>query len=364
MARIKTLKGFMKINQKNILFTCVLCFSTLIEAQTPQQLPKEASEQYVTYRDNSISDEFNSEELDHNKWGRRNTGGTSIEDYVNDTSLVKMEQETTNGLTTKFVSIKGTTQNKAPKTAGLVSNASGFYGFYTVRFRFRGFDTDDVIEKGSVWHPSVWCAIQNNTDGSKKSSVSDSNFWIEIDFMEWENGENGWSSDAPARLKDSKGVKRKVITKGKDAEKGIMAKGPFQTYTPIWQTIGLEYTPEYLKLWQWNSGKWNHIGERIVQFVEEDLTNPESKYTLNTIGKNARKPAFWYLGNIVARYVLEKVEDGTNTHTMNDLSVDFDFFRYYRHKYAENIDWPWENGLQKGNNKIEKDNSPIERIIN
>jgi hypothetical protein len=330
----------------------------LVNAQTPQQLP-EKGDQYEVYRDNSVSDEFNSGKLDTKKWGRRNTGGGSIEGYVNDKSLVQLEKETKNGFTTKFVSIKATKEKGAPKTAGLVSKATGFYGFYTVRFRFRGFDTADVKEKGSVWHPAVWCALQNNTDGVKRTATKDKSFWTEIDFMEWENGANGWSSDAPARLKDSKGVKRKVVTKGKGAEKAIMTKGPFQTYDPVWQTIGLEYTPEYLKLWKWTNGEWIHMGNRVVKFVEEDKAIPESKYTLHTIGKNARKPAFWLLGNIVARYVLAKVENGTNTHTMNDLSVDFDFFRYYRHKSTENIDWMWENGVKNGGGKIKKDFSPI-----
>ena len=81
-----------------------------------------------------------------------------------------------------------------------------------------------------------------------------------------------------------------------------------------------------------------------MNFVEDDEVHPESKYTISTIGKKARKPAFWLLGNIVAGHILEKVEGGTNTHTMNDLSVDFDYFRYYRHKDAESLDWPWKDG--------------------
>lgn len=327
-------------------------------AQTPQQLPKKGN-QYETYRDASISDEFNDKVLDVVKWNRRNTGGASIEGYVNDKSLVIMENETKQGTTTKYVSIKGTTEKGSPKTAGLVSNASAFYGFYTVKFRFRGFDTDDVKEKGSVWHPSVWSAIGNYTNEKKRSSVKNSNFWTEIDFMEWENRANGWSSDAPSRIKDSKGKKRKVVTHGKGAEKAIMTKGPFQTYAPVWQTIGLEYTPEYLKLWEWKNGEWIHMGKRVVKFIEEDETNPESKYTISTIGKNARKPVFWYLGNIVARHVLAKVENGTNKHTINDLSVDFDFFRYYRHKSTKSLDWSWENGLRNGGGKVKKDTSKI-----
>ena len=332
-------------------------------AQTPQQLPENGN-QYETYRDNSISDEFNSEKLNTNKWGRRNTGGASIENYVADKSLVVMEKETNKGVTTKFVSIKGTTEKGSPKTAGLVSNASAFYGFYTVKFRFRGFDTEDVKEKSSVWHPSVWSAIGNYTGGKKKSSVKNSAFWTEIDFMEWENKANGWSSDAPSRIRDSKGKKRKVVTQGKGAEKAIMTKGPFQTYDPVWQTIGLEYTPEYIKLWEWKNGEWVHMGKRVVKFVEESEANPERKYTISTIGKKARQPMFWYLGNIVAKHVLAKVEKGTNTYTMNDLSVDFDFFRYYRHKSTRDIDWNWENGVKQGGGKIKKDFSPIQATKN
>ncbi|GAA4236419.1 hypothetical protein GCM10022291_20710 [Postechiella marina] len=327
-------------------------------AQSPQQLPENGN-QYESFRDNSISDEFNSKTLNTAKWGRRNTGGGSIQGHENDKSLVVMEKETLKGQTTNYVSIKGTTENGSPKTAGLVSNASAFYGFYTVKFRFRGFDDPEVIEKGSVWHPSVWSAIGNYTGGKKKSSIKNSDSWTEIDFMEWENRANGWSSDAPSRFRDSKGVKRKVLTKGKNAEKAIMTKGPFQTYAPVWQTIGLEYTPEYIKLWQWKNGEWAHMGKRVVKFVKEDEVNPESKYTISTIGKSARKPTFWYLGNIVAGFILEKVENGTNTHTIKDLSVDFDFFRYYRHKSTKNLDWPWENGLKNGGGKVKKDASKI-----
>ncbi|QVY66123.1 hypothetical protein [Polaribacter sp. Q13] len=352
------------LNSKLIVFFISLLISNIVLAQTPVQLPENTGDQYEIYRDNSVSDEFNDKILDSEKWGRRNTGGASIQGHENDASLVIMEKEKKNGKTTKYVSIKATKENGSPKTAGLVSQAAGFYGFYTVKFRFRGFDTDDVKEKGSVWHPSVWSATGNYTNEKKRSSIKNSAFWTEIDLMEWENGPNGWSSDAPARFRDSKGVKRKVITKGKGAEKAIMTKGPFQTYDPVWQTLGLEYTPEYIKLWQWKNDEWVHMGKRVVKFVDEDETNPESKYTINTIGKNARNPAFWYLGNIVAGYVLEKVEKGINKHTINDLSVDFDFFRYYRHKSLENTDWDWENGLKNGGGEVQKDFSEIETVKN
>lgn len=346
----------MSIKNKTLLFPFsfigMLLLPILLVAQTVKELPKKVRCNYVNYIDASVSDEFNSNKLDEKKWTRRNSGGASIQDYYKDTSLVKMEQEReTDGGVINFVSLKASAPKGKPKTAGLVNTASAFYGFYTVRFRFRGFNTDEVKEKGSIWHPSVWCGITNHNADIKKMSTKKNDHWTEIDFMEWENGANGWSSDAPSRFKDSKGVKRKVITKGKGAEKAIMTKGPIQEYAPIWQTLGLEYTPEYLKLWQWIDGEWKHIGNRVINFVEDDLQTPENSYTLSTIGKKARKPVFWVLGNIVARHIAAKINKGINKHTMNDLSVDFDFFRYYRHKEAENMDWLWENGKAKGSKR-------------
>ncbi|NIJ45931.1 hypothetical protein FHR24_002402 [Wenyingzhuangia heitensis] len=346
------------MNMNYFAFVGCLLISVCAKAQTPKELPNKNGEQYTTYRDNSVSDEFNSNSLDTNKWSRRNSGGASIQNYDTDESLVVIEKDADG---TQYISIKASAPNGVPKTAGIVNKASAFYGFYTVRFRFRGFNTSDVKEKGSIWHPSVWCGVTNHHSDDKRKSTK-SKFWTEIDFMEWENGANGWSSDAPARLTDSYRKTRKVVTKGKDAEKAIMTKGPFKTYAPEWQTLGLEYTPEYIKLWQWKNGKWEHIGERVVHFVEEDVTTPEKKYTLSTIGKNARQPTFWVLGNIVAGYILKKVEEGTTTHTMNDLATDFDFFRYYRHNSILDEDWLWENGVRNGGGKELKDTSFIEAI--
>ena len=336
-----------------VVCTCFLVNTSLV-CQTVKELPKETKENYVSYRDASISDEFNDDVLDTNKWGRRNTGTSSTKNHYKDESLVTMEKEKLgDNVETNFVSIKGTAKNGPIITAGIVSRASGYYGFYVVRFRFRGFDTQEIKDKGTIWHPSVWSGRQDNIDGVDRFS-SAADHWIEIDLMEWENGENGWSSDAPARFTDSKGIKRKVITKGAGAEKAIMKKEVVQSYQPVWQTIGLEYTPDYLKLWKWDEDDWVCYGERVVRFVDDDMVNPEIKYSINSIGKKARKPCFWLLGNIVAGYINERVEKGTNMQTMDDMSVDFDFFRYYRHVGAEHIDWPWENEKPNGSPDIMK----------
>lgn len=341
------------------VFIISICVWQLTYGQTSQQLPEGTHENYVTYRDASISDEFNGSKLDLKKWGRRNTGGYMVEDFHKDSSLVTMEsRDLRNGNQVNYVSVKGIGEDGPIRTAGIVSRASGYYGFYVVRFRYRGFNTVDVTEYGNIWHPAVWAARTDHIDGVSRTTCG-SDFWLEIDFMEWVG--KYWGSDAPARITDSKGVKRKVVTKEPGLEKGIMRE-KVAILDSVWQTIGLEYSPEHLKLWEWKEGQWRHIGDRVVEFVEDDLVIPESRYTISTIGRKARTPAFWILGNVVSRYLYDDIENGTTNRAMNDVAIDFDFFRYFRHVDTEEMDWPWENELSNGGGAIQKDSSAVEPV--
>ncbi|WP_068473293.1 hypothetical protein [Saccharicrinis aurantiacus] len=339
---------------KLIVLIITLGLTQLSVSQSSQQLPKGTKENYTKYIDYSISDEFNGKGLDLTKWGRRNTGGYMVERYHADSTLVVMEQDGD----AKYVSIKASAKDGPIRTAGIVSRASGYYGFYVVKFRYRGFDSDDVRTNKSIWHPSVWSGCQDNIDGVKRTTVKGKSPWLEIDFMEWETGPNGWSCDAPARFTDSKGKKRKVITKGPGLEKAILNE-PVNIMDDRWQTIGLEYSPDHLKIWAWDGNNWNHIGERVATFVDVDEAAPEKSYTISTIGKPARTPMFWLLGNVVSRYLYPKIEDGTSKYNKDDLAVDFDYFRYYRHASAEKLDWSWENELPNGGGKIQKQKCPV-----
>lgn len=335
-----------------LAFGCSVFLTSYSHAQTAAQLPLGTRENYVAYTDNSVSDEFNAGVLDTTKWGRRNTKSTVSEHY-NDPTLVVMEQETQGGESVQYVSIKGTGDNPDQsssnpiRTAGIVSRATGFYGFYSLRFRFRGFDTPEVAQNGTIWHPAVWGARNDSIDGVNRSNAP-ADAWTEIDFVEWENGPNGWSSDAPARFRDSDNVVRKVITSGPDAEKASMHKGPIQEYSSDWQTVGLEYSPDHLKLWKWDSDQWSHFGERVVDFVPDDPVTPENSFTLNTIADSARSPQFWILGSVVGDWIVDRIVNGTNNHEIHDMAFDVDFFRYYRHVTAEDMDWAWENELPSG----------------
>lgn len=314
--------------------------------QSVSELPNKLGRQYVDQVDPSISDEFNAGELDTEKWGRRNTR-VGVAEHINDQSLVVMESEQADGAgEAQYLSIKATAKNGPPRTAGIVSRASGYFGFYVVKFRYRGLDAPEVVKKKSIWHPSVWCAVTTPIEGMKRV-IPHQGTWVEIDLMEWETFPHAWSSDAPARLIDSMGKRRKVITKGSGAEKAIM-KDKVPIHDDRWQTIGLEYTPEYLKLWTWENGRWKYYSDREVTFIADDPQKPESKYTINTIGKSAGEPAFWILGNVISPYLVPRIKAGTIKQTMDDMSFDIDYFRYYRHNSVEDADWKWEKQLPNG----------------
>ena len=263
-----------------------------------------------------------------------------VSDYIDDKSLVMMESERgSNGETTKYISMKGIGEDGPIRTAGIVSNYATHYGFYVVKFRFRGLDTEDVATNKTIWHPSVWSGKTNHVMDRKRAiSATNSKEWTEIDFMEWSTSANSWDSDAPSRFTDSKGVARKVTTQGEDMEKAVM-RSAHDKVDSNWHTIGLEYTPEILKLWRWEDNQWVHIGDRVVTFVDDDTSNPESQYTRSTISKKARSPQFWVLGNVVSRYLYPAIEAGTTKYSKKNMAVDFDYFRYYPHEATKSMNW-------------------------
>lgn len=350
------------IPKKNInlpylfLITFICSFVSInLKAQTSAELPSGTKENYLDYRDASISDEFNDPTLDTNKWGRRNSGNATTRTFDKDPDLLKMESEPIGGgQSVKYVSIKATANDGPIRTTGIVSKASGFYGFYVTKFRYRGLDTPEVRADETIWHPAIWGGRLDNIDDGAPKQTAGVDFWLELDFMEWDNLRNGWGSHTNARLKDSEGVRRNITPD----EKAKM-KDHVDVVEADWQTVGIEYSPDHLKLWKWNGTTWTLLSDRTVSFIDDNITTPENGYTVSTIGKKSRSPVFWLLGNIVANFILTRVNDGTNTKTMADMSFDIDYFRYYRHTASENLNWRWENQLANGSNEIMRFDSEL-----
>ncbi|MFI3322140.1 MAG: hypothetical protein R3Y50_06405 [Rikenellaceae bacterium] len=326
-------------------FFCV-CFSGVAIAQLPSQLPTKSSKIYANSADKRLSDEFNGKEVNWAKWNRRMDGGVGIEDYVTDGSLVVMESEECNGEHVEYVSMKATTIDGKPRTAGLVGETSGHFGFYTVRFRFKGLNTEDVKKNMTIWHPSVWSSVFTHQTFDREAKISGDNLnWLEIDLMEWETGLNSWSCDAPARFTDSKGEMRRAVRSGEDMEKAMIKECEDRDHEQ-WTTLGLEYADTHMKLWEWIDGKWVDISDREVKIIDDNLECPEKSFTPSSIARSVCKPMYWIVGGVVSRFLYPSIQDGTCTHSLADAQFDYDFFRYYPLKSIENEHWAWREGLE------------------
>lgn len=137
--------------------------------------------------------------------------------------------------------------------------------------------------------------------------------WIEIDFIEYEVGKLGWSSDAPPFVN---GKKRKDT-----GDRAIMVPRTTSGVVNSWNVHGLEYTPDYLQVWRLNSKGWKKIGTKV---------NFKSGRTFNetTVPKSARTFGYWYIGNLW----LTQFSRFVDADQMQDTKFLVDYFRYYPRK--------------------------------
>ncbi len=298
----------------------------------PVKLSFDSEVQYAERPDYSVSDEFNSDAEYEAKWYRRILPakvGKGVD--REDKDLVQFESEA--GV--KYISFKGRADDERGKnirTSGIISRTTSYGGLYVARFRILGLDSESVKEKGTVWHPSIWCGKWGKDYDTSKFTKSES--WLEIDFIEWEG--DAWSGDAPARFQFSNGAMGKVNDRDKvkfGAKKAVMVdvKDNKDRDNEAWTTLALEYNEKFMKIWEYKDGKWVDISSRRVDFVDEDPKRLEDSFRINTLGKSAYKPVTWILGNVTSPWTLGRLtgDDDSKRPSCEDMSIDIDFFRYY-----------------------------------
>ncbi|WP_158968006.1 hypothetical protein [Paraglaciecola sp. L3A3] len=297
----------MFIKQSLAIVTILLATSACSLLPTPSYLPAELANQYSSSVDDEISDEFNSGKLDTSKWTyrKRAAGGLGRgTEFVNFAAI--------DG-TNEYVSLKGIGAQQ--KGSGISSLKAVDYGFYATRWRTTGIKTDVATS----FHPAIW-GFWGNAGEVNKGISPKNRHTLEIDLMEFGNWPTPthWSTDAPAFF-DGK----RIVATGSanesdidfDGDKAVMLGAPNETRInhSDWTTLGMEYTPEYLQLWEQVNGQWYKIGDTVF-FTD--------KNTQTSINKLHRNKCYWLLSNLF-------IEFGNKPRDRSDTSLDVDYFRFY-----------------------------------
>lgn len=158
---------------------------------------------------------------------------------------------------------------------------------------------------------------------------------MEIDIMEFSTGSGeatDWSSDAPSyiwndslnkrvKVNDPNGKafgwKKAIMIDGlKDSYKGevIGAKGHDK-----WQTLGMEYHPDYIQMWKLDGNQWVKFGN-TVSFSDDDKIP-----TLRTVPKKAVKPLYWYIGSLFLSFGKPDISEEQITNS----TFEVDWFHFH-----------------------------------
>ncbi len=309
-------------NFKHLFF--VLYFIGIHFVFQAQNLPKELLKTYETEPLEKYSDEFNGKR-------KKNSFDTKKWHY-------RQPKPWRKGLATgsKYVQEKDGKlichgRKDDHKAGGIVSNKYFQYGFYAFKWKTTGIADD----QRNAWHPSVWGSLNDTHNKKVPGTYEKGKSWMEIDIMEfstWKQNGTDWNADAPAYIwVDSLQKKVKVNQpKGKAFgwKKAMMTDGKKDTYKDVvigstgfdkWQTLGMEYHPDYLQLWQIDGDTWVKIGHKVT-FTENDV--PPS---LRTVPKKAVKPLYWYIGNLFMPHGKTKITEEQITNS----TLELDWFHYH-----------------------------------
>jgi hypothetical protein len=288
---------------------------------------------YESSPNTQISDDFNGSSVDFTRWAYRN--GNKALDWGTDENSVYIESDADHS----WVTLKGIKQTvnvggeiEEGLGSGIVSKNTSQYGFYILKWRMKGASYESG--GGSGWHPAVWGSRCNFSYSPQGECISGLTNRLELDILEGFEHPNStyWTSHlfewgpaaAPAdRIKH-------LLTDGK----------VFDWPTTEWKIIGYEYSPEYIRLWEYNQGVWGIA--QTYMFT----SNPSVEDV--RLNDQFRSPVYWILSN--------KVSNNLDIPVNGDSWFQIDYF--YHYDYLDNI-YTENNVVNEGVYNLENNSNSL-----
>ncbi|NIJ45403.1 hypothetical protein FHR24_001871 [Wenyingzhuangia heitensis] len=282
-----------------------------------QQLPSSIANKYRNTIDWSISDSFNNDNINLNKWTYVKVYGKSI--ATSEYAFIPKGKG--------YLSINAKRSSK--RGGGISTKQARQYGFYTFKWRAYGFNASNA----TGWIPAVWGAGQNFGKEVRRINPFP-NKRLELDAIEiyGHNGRTQWRAQSIAWTgfhPNNTLVEQRLIA----------GKTDFTN----WKIHGLEYHPNYVRLWQKNNGTWRQI--KTVWFVNNS-TNA------NRINKTHNNKLYWILWNVLHN----------KSNNLNDSALHVDYFYYFPYKQTNSnvsnnnlentVDYSESLGVLKSNEDI------------
>ena len=254
------------------------------EKETSYELPKEVRDEYVTTINWDVSDNFDF--LDFNKWEYRRPDDKLIGDGRKYVSITDQG----------YLSVKCDVSDE--RGGGISSLNYCRFGFFVTKFRIQGIRTNEK----SHTHPAIWGYRYNMGEKGKLAPV-EGNDWMELDWMEYHSWSSVscWNSDAPP---DIDGKRHKDL-------RSVMLDNDIKTEFGEWETIGLEYHPDYMQVWELVNGSWHKLGRKIHAGDVQSRT---------VMKKSCMQNMHWIISNAYFPHA-----NGTN----DDSWLFVDFFHFY-----------------------------------
>ena len=258
--------------------------SLVPEKETSDMVPAEVRDHYEAIIDQEISDDFDS--LDFSKWEYRRPDDNLVGDGRKYVSI------TDEG----YLCVKCDVSDK--KGGGISSLNYCRFGFFITKFKIQGIHTNEK----SHTHPAIWGFRYNMGEQGKLAPVEGKD-WMELDWMEYHSWSSVscWNSDAPPNIE---GERYKDL-------RSVMLDNDIKTEFGIWETIGLEYHPDYMQVWEFVNDRWHRLGRRISAGDVQSRT---------TMKRTCMQNMHWIISNVYFHHA-----NGTD----DDSWLFIDYFHFY-----------------------------------